>query len=218
MLSRMVQPPQCSLITSSTTGTLGSLQVFNVNTDRVETEHQVVERTYVSRTFGEHIVETTVDYVAFTKDGGWMATIESRDDGRTAMDLRLKLWQLHTGSMEYILATAVDPVHRSPVTSLSVHPNEKAFVTTSLDRSFKVWQYEGSNSNSNSNNSNTNSAAAPGGDAPAWSCRYVGAYLDLPCMSSSFASDGTFKTATCVLECDLPSKVLACFRRNLLTK
>ena len=85
---------------------MGSLQVFNVNTDRVETEHQVVERTYVSRTFGEHIVETTVDYVAFTKDGGWMATIESRDDGRTAMDLRLKLWQLQNTSTNAEAVTA----------------------------------------------------------------------------------------------------------------
>jgi NET1-associated nuclear protein 1 (U3 small nucleolar RNA-associated protein 17) len=162
-------------------GTLGSLQLFNVNSNRVETEHQIVERTYVSRAFGEHIVETTVDHVAFSKSGEWMATVESRDDGRTSFDVRLKFWQMHSGTLKYVLATSVDPVHRAGVTSLVAHPTDKVFVTSSLDRRFKVWAFN---------------PESDGRAAPTWNCRLVGAYLDLPCMSTALSTDGSLLAAT----------------------
>jgi NET1-associated nuclear protein 1 (U3 small nucleolar RNA-associated protein 17) len=163
-------------------GAVGSLQVFNCFTDRLEREYQVVDRVYLSRTHGERVVNTTVDHVTFTKDGHWMATVESRDDTVTAEQVRLKFWQLRTGSMEYTLVTTVDPVHRAAVTSLSASPSERMVATTSLDRRFKVWTFRGD---------------ALGRQASSWHCLYVGSYIDMPCISSHFSFDGSLLNVTC---------------------
>ena len=163
-------------------GSLGGVQVYNVARDKLEFEHQVVDRTYISRTRGKKIAETTVDGVAFTKDGAWMATVESRDDEITALDVRLKFWQECDGDDEkFVLVTSVDPVHRAQVSGIVAHPSENMFVTSSLDSRFKTWAFKPETS--------TGKAS--------WYCLYVGAYLDQPCLSVDFSFDGSLLAVTC---------------------
>lgn len=163
-------------------GATGALQFFNVHTDRLERVHQVVERMFISRTEREQIEETTVDHVAFSRGGQWMATVESRDDGVTALDVRLKFWHLNSGDMVYVLNTAVDAVHKASVTSVAAHPTEKLVATTSLDRRFKLWGFV--------------AAGATSRTRDAWQCLHVGAHFDLPCMSSHYSLDGSLLAVT----------------------
>ena len=54
----------------------------------------IVGENYISPDFLEKpLVNTEVERVAFDAEGNWLATVERRDDGETAVVMRLKFWE-----------------------------------------------------------------------------------------------------------------------------
>jgi WD40 repeat protein len=76
-----------------------------------------------------------------------MATAESRaevrdDDGRILHHehLTLRFWQLDSKTGRFVLTTYVDSPHKAAITSLVFHPRRDLVVSTSMDKTFNVWQ------------------------------------------------------------------------------
>ena len=58
-----------------TGGLPGTIQFYNVNTDQRISEIEIAHQNVVSRTDDEKQVFTLVEFVAFSSDGEWMATV-----------------------------------------------------------------------------------------------------------------------------------------------
>ncbi|KAH9393022.1 WD repeat-containing protein 75 [Tyrophagus putrescentiae] len=98
--------------------------------------------------------------------GDWMATVEHRDDGETMPEVRLKFWEMEqqqqqqgTTRGKFHLNTTVHLPHTDRVNSIAFSKTAAAsssarndeqhgrqtlhLVTTSADRSFKIWDLNG---------------------------------------------------------------------------
>ncbi|CAG8725295.1 1481_t:CDS:10, partial [Acaulospora morrowiae] len=133
-------------------GIPGTIQFYNAYTDRHVMEFEVSSRNLVSRTFKKEVTYHHVCHVAFSSNGNWMATIDSRDDGETTPELYLKFWQFDSSSQTYVLNTRVDRPHLRSIVSLSYQHGSgdsyPIFVTTGLDNKFKVWRINTENKKS----------------------------------------------------------------------
>lgn len=83
-----------------------------------------------------------VTKAAVSDDGNWMATIEYRNDFETLPEIRLKFWHL-TKNNNHHLNTTIHLPHQEEVTFITFSPvsdeGELHLVTTSKDKSFKIW-------------------------------------------------------------------------------
>lgn len=163
-------------------GVQGSIQFYNAVADSHVMDLEVVPMNRVVRAGEKEIVHAHVSHVAFLRSGEWMATVDMRDDKVTTPELFLKFWQWDPDTQAYKLHTRVDYPHTKPITSLAFNPVSRQgpmAITTSEDRTFKVWNL----STDLGRNYQNNEAA--------WICRSVGVYRDSVPSTASFSEDGS---------------------------
>ncbi|ORX56771.1 WD40 repeat-like protein [Hesseltinella vesiculosa] len=119
-----------------------------------------------------------ISFVSFLPNGGeWMATVDTRDDKINTQEIFLKFWRWDHDQQTYVLHTRVDSPHHSQIASCCFHPSASSpmVVTTSTDKSFKIWAQQQSSSS----------------DDLIWTCRSVGMYRDLIPSAAAFSPDGS---------------------------
>jgi len=170
-------PRSKALVTSNMPGVL---QFYLPQTDHHAFSLDVVRQNFLSRTKREQIVCTKIDHVAFSDDGGWLATVERRDDKKNALELRLKFWEYNKQDQCYVANTCVDPPHEKKIVAIQFQPQQKTdnavgplAMTAGRDGKFKIW------------------VLAEQGHKFSWSCRSVGYYGDTPCQDAAFSQDGS---------------------------
>ncbi|KAI8643939.1 WD40-repeat-containing domain protein [Parasitella parasitica] len=163
-------------------GVQGSLQFYNAVADSHVMDLEVVPMNRVVRAGEKEIIHAHVAHVAFLHNGEWMATVDMRDDKVTTPELFLKFWRWDPDTQGYKLHTRVDYPHIKPITSLIFNPVSRQgpmAITTSEDKTFKVW------------NLSTDLGRSYQNGEAAWVCRSVGVYRDsVPC-TASFSEDGS---------------------------
>lgn len=107
-----------------------------------------------------------------------MVSVEYRNDGHTAKDIRLKFWELHSDRL--VLNTVAEDAHGDRITSVSAHHSERLVVSTSLDRRFKAWVLQ---TGSGADSAHPSKAS--------WQCLYVRSHMDYPCLCSAMSGDGS---------------------------
>ncbi|XP_033117406.1 WD repeat-containing protein 75-like [Anneissia japonica] len=165
-------------------GKVGHIQFYQVEEDRALFNLDIVGQNYISPdSLDKPLIHTDVDLMAFSQDGQWLATIESRDDGQTSSELRLKFWCFDEQKDSFTLNTNVENPHLGKITSLCFKPSPSnqettpTAVTASDEGQFKVWTLV-DDSDIYRNNQ-------------CWNCHSVGFYRNLPCGYVCFASDGS---------------------------
>ncbi|CEP07902.1 hypothetical protein [Parasitella parasitica] len=163
-------------------GVQGSLQFYDAVADSHVMDLEVVPMNRVVRAGEKEIIHAHVAHVAFLHNGEWMATVDMRDDKVTTPELFLKFWRWDPDTQGYKLHTRVDYPHTKPITSLTFNPVSRQgpmAITTSEDKTFKVW------------NLSTDLGRSYQNGEAAWVCRSVGVYRDsIPC-TASFSEDGS---------------------------
>ena len=62
----------------------------------------IVGQNYISPENLENpLTMTEVENAAFDHTGTWLATVERRDDGQTAVDMKLKFWKYNSENQRY---------------------------------------------------------------------------------------------------------------------
>jgi NET1-associated nuclear protein 1 (U3 small nucleolar RNA-associated protein 17) len=73
-----------------------------------------------------------------------MATIDKKDDGEYDAEVYLKFWSFDPNTQTFVVNTRIDMPHSDDITSLVFCPNQESesfiAVTSSLDKTFKVWE------------------------------------------------------------------------------
>ncbi|XP_065920998.1 WD repeat-containing protein 75-like isoform X2 [Dysidea avara] len=156
----------------------GHLQFYSPEQNKLWMEHDVTEFNYVSRTFGKALVLTTVDHVSFSPDGSWMATVESREDTETSLDLKLKFWKFIKEELRYELNTCVDPPHYGLVMKLLFQPSKTdkhvSAVSVGNDGKIKTWKLQENNNGHSS-----------------WVLRSISYHQNEPASNAAFSEDGS---------------------------
>ena len=195
-------------------------------------ELDVSSRNAVSRMDGAPPPPVRVTHVAFSSDGRDMATVEvaatmapsepsagsSSSASSSSESITLKFWTWD--GVKWALSTRVEAPHKTAVTSLEFHPTQRLALTSSGDRTFKLW--ERGDAGSSATAAGLSALVALGDEdgsgkpssAPAqltksqqrklkynpraqvgpryvWSCRSVGFYRDAPATAGGFSSDGS---------------------------
>lgn len=122
-----------------TNGSNGALQFYHFEQDIHVADLEVAPINRVSRMNEEEIGSAQVDKVAFSDDGTVMATVDSRNDGDTTPEWHLKFWHYSADKQAYDLNTIMQASHESAITSLRLRPGHRQAVTTSPDKTFKLW-------------------------------------------------------------------------------
>ena len=96
----------------------------------------------------------------------------------------MRFWRLGSHSRRYQLHTWVQRPHQSAITRLVYHPTRHIVVTTSCDRSFKLWHRV----NFGDGDALRVKKKDSGSDAPqyAWVCRSIGSFRDATVRFVSF--------------------------------
>lgn len=163
-------------------GVQGSLQFYDAVADSHVMDLEVVPMNRVVRAGEKEIIHAHVAHVAFLHNGEWMATVDMRDDKVTTPELFLKFWRWDPDTQGYKLHTRVDYPHTKPITSLTFNPISRQgpmAITTSEDKTFKVW------------NLSTDLGRSYQNGEAAWICRSVGVYRDSVPRTASFSEDGS---------------------------
>ncbi|TPX45559.1 hypothetical protein SeMB42_g03970 [Synchytrium endobioticum] len=186
----------------------GSLQFISSSTFEHVMELEVTPGNRVSRRDNNDIVRAHVLYVAFSADGEWMVTLESRESG--PHEQHLKFWKYDGATQSYSVNTRVDGPHDSgSVLSLKMNTNPgtpSTCITTGDDNKFRLWGPSLSEE-----------------DDVRWSCKFVGMYKSEKTTDACISSDGSLIavaeqhvvtlwdsssfTLQGVLNCSFPSKV-----------
>jgi NET1-associated nuclear protein 1 (U3 small nucleolar RNA-associated protein 17) len=181
-----------------------------------------------------------VRHACFSFDGSGLVTIDHRDvqepeaggfsfgaegKGRASStrceppeELTLRFWRLGSATRRYQLHTWVQRPHQGAITRLVYHPTQHIAVTTSCDRTFKLWHRvnfgddeaaAGAKKRSKSS-ALTLASKQSGADVPkyAWVCRSIGSFRDALVRPSSLARFAR-PSATCVSFPAVPSPPLA---------
>ncbi|CAG8543297.1 9559_t:CDS:10 [Paraglomus brasilianum] len=125
-------------------GQPGSLQFYDVHSEKHVFDLDVSQQSLVSRTNNEEITRFQVVYVAFSADERWMATVDTRDDKEHEMESFLKFWRYDDNELTYILHSRLSIRRKETIISL-VFDNAKnegspKIVTTNVDKRFTIWQ------------------------------------------------------------------------------
>ena len=144
--------------------------------------------------------------------GDWMATVEHRDDGETMPEVRLKFWEMEQqqGSAtrgKFHLNTTVHLPHTDRVNSIAFSKTTAAassarndeqhgrqtlhLVTTSADRSFKIWDLNGAADDGTDHSGEQRKKKKPR-QSCWWSCSRTGSLnaFAVPRMAA-FSADGS---------------------------
>ncbi|KAI9475978.1 MAG: WD40-repeat-containing domain protein [Benjaminiella poitrasii] len=167
-------------------GVQGSLQFYDAVSDSHVMNLEILPINRIVRSGDREVIHAHVAHVAFLRSGEWMATVDMRDDKVTTPELFLKFWRWDPDTQAYKLHTRVDYPHTKPITSLTFNPVSRQgpmAITTSEDKTFKVWSL-----NTNFGRSASGAAAI---DTAAWICRSVGVYRDNVPRIAAFSEDGS---------------------------
>ena len=159
-----------------------------------------------ARTKVHQLPVSMVRHACFSYDGLGLVTIDHRDivadewggfsSASDAADrapsrrreapeeLTMRFWRLGSHSRRYQLHTWVQRPHQSAITRLVYHPTRHIVVTTSCDRSFKLWHRV----NFGDGDALRVKKKDSGSDAPqyAWVCRSIGSFRDATVRFVSF--------------------------------
>lgn len=173
----VLEPRNHSLVFN---GVPGHIQFYNTASDRHVVEVEVAPAYRYSAK--SKVTTYHVDHVAFHPSGGWMATLDSRDDKETTPERYLKFWRWDHDQQTYKLHTRVDKPHNGHITSLTFSPSlpgqPPMAITTSADKVFKVWHLLAL-------------GRSHGEDEVAWTCRSNGMYRNYVPTQAAFSTDGS---------------------------
>lgn len=181
----------------------GRMQFFSVTEDRSLGRLQVAPRNPVKEFEDKRIPENQVDFIAFSKNGDWMATVDRRPGAPSSA---LKFWAASqtsasasrgNGQPNYELNTQVMNAHTAKISALAYHPTMDMCATTSPDGKFKIWVLVEREEQQDPKSATT---PLPSPMAPSesvrlsdmgWACRSVGFYRDLDATAVAFSPDGS---------------------------
>nr|XP_002741255.2 PREDICTED: WD repeat-containing protein 75-like [Saccoglossus kowalevskii] len=173
-------------------GKPGHLQFYDMHTDKLLYNLDIVRQNYITAdALHNTLVQTDVEKAAFDCHGNWLATVERRDDGVTAMEMRLKFWQWSDKKQSFVLNTSIESPHQDKVTAMCFRPANNKInpsgtpmaVTSSKDNKFKIWILIDDTDIYRKN--------------VCWTCQSVGFYHDLPTGSIAFSTDGSLLAVVC---------------------
>ncbi|KAI8071202.1 quinon protein alcohol dehydrogenase-like superfamily [Gongronella butleri] len=168
MWSVLTEPRHQHLVLNASAG---GIQFYDGKMDRHVLDLEVIPNSNNTRGSGGD--RGHVSHVSFSSNGDWLATVDVCDDKINAVEVFLKFWRWDHDQQTYVLHTRVDSPHTSHVTSLAFHPSTGMAITTSQDKTFKVWTVQSA------------------GDDLLWTCRSVGSYKDMIPSASGFSLDGS---------------------------
>jgi NET1-associated nuclear protein 1 (U3 small nucleolar RNA-associated protein 17) len=151
-------------------GIPGALQFWNFFSKKHTMQINVSELPRVTKTDSGVIWPSLVKHVAFSKNGEWMITADSRNDE----EVYLKFWQFNANSKKYALVVKISNPHDGEISHICFSPvglsNSKfVAVSTGHDGCFKFWSL---------NNMG-------------WYCSASGFWRKLPITDMSFSNDGS---------------------------
>ncbi|KAI9029365.1 WD40-repeat-containing domain protein [Hyaloraphidium curvatum] len=157
------------------------VQFWSLDTNSHAADVEVTPRNRISRTETKELVDSRVTHVAFAPGGGWMATVDVRDDREFPADQYLKFWEWDAAAQGWTLNTRIEAPHGTGVVSgLAFNPAAEpgVVVSTGADRRFRVWTLRDGQTDTDARTSFWASSA--GGDYKGKLCRGV-----------SFSPDGS---------------------------
>ncbi|TPX36163.1 hypothetical protein SmJEL517_g01657 [Synchytrium microbalum] len=170
----LVLEPRNKLIALN--GLPGSLQFLNSKTLEHVMELEVTPGNRVSRMDKNEIIRAHVIYVAFSGDGEWMTTVESRESGPN--EQQLKFWRYDAATQGYSVNTRVDKPHDGNIMSLRMNTNSDTAptcITTGDDNKFRLW----------------GAAVSSEENDVRWACKFVGMYKSEKPTDAVISSDGS---------------------------
>ncbi|KAJ3663535.1 hypothetical protein Zmor_007789 [Zophobas morio] len=179
----VVDPKTKALIMN---GNVGQIQFYSSCDNSLLYNVDVVGQNKVSSERNCNIENTQVSKIAISKNGLWLATVESRRDPDYSSELRLKLWKFDVTIQSFKLNTWMEDLHENHIHALAFQPLETVddlkLVTVGGDKKFNVLHLtETETANSKSE---------------IWMGLWVGFYHDLPCKDLSFSIDGSLVAVT----------------------
>ncbi|GAA6064464.1 hypothetical protein JCM10212_002127 [Sporobolomyces blumeae] len=174
-----VDPATHNLVLPS--GHPSSLQFYSPSNDAQVLELEVSPSNRVSgATRGKVVEPTRVERVAFSnpeKDhhgAYWMATVDEWSSLEYNDVRQLKFWRNKGESQAFSLSTRIDRPHSASLSSLtfSPSPHQPLLLTTSLDKTIKLWALSSSSNAS-------------------WHCRTSLSRRGLTPLASAFSADGS---------------------------
>lgn len=149
------------LNTLALNGRVGHVQFYSPSRQKQLFQLDVVQQNVISEinvsTLSERIKENKnrknklyrkifpieVTKLAISNEGSWLATTEYRNDRETLPEIRLKFWSLKKENTNFVLNTTIHLPHQDEITFMSFSPVSESrtihLVTTSKDKSFKIW-------------------------------------------------------------------------------
>ncbi|BES96656.1 Hypothetical protein NTJ_09469 [Nesidiocoris tenuis] len=172
-------------------GRPGHLQLYSPLSETLTLNIDVTRMNYLTQERDKVIVNTHVTHSAITTDGQWLATVETRRDTNSILELKLKFWQYIAHRKRYNLTTVIDMPHDEKVHSIRFSPcppasashedvqpeNEVILVTTGGDRRARLWTKVPFDSIYQKGNT--------------WRCQNTCSYRDRPCGPCCFSYDGS---------------------------
>lgn len=125
-----------------------SIQIYSLQTSSLVSELEVAPSNRVSRPFDKPLVPSRVVHIALSDCGGWLATVDMRDDSNEGFgkEIFLKIWEWDATNNTWDLNTKIDSPHGDhSVNSLSFSPSsrieqrEPLLVSTGDDLNVKTW-------------------------------------------------------------------------------
>ncbi|KAK3869573.1 hypothetical protein Pcinc_025126 [Petrolisthes cinctipes] len=168
-----------------TNGRTGHVQFYDIHHNKQLYHLDITMSNYLREVGKEKVYNTEVQLIAVSPSGLRMATIESRDDGVTSLELRIKFWSYITKDQEWCLNTSIDMPHQKAVTGVIFQPTSdetSSCVTGSEDGKFKIWE-EIDNSDLY-------------GTKSVWTCSRMGFYRNLPVGTINFSPDASLIAAS----------------------
>lgn len=178
----LYDPRTSSIVTN---GRPGHLQFYKIHEDKQLFSLDIVGRNIMSQERNTVVINPDVDKAALDHRGIWLATIESRDDSETSLEISLKFWNFELTTQKFTLNTSVFLPHYKKINCIKFRPPSTNYknphppmaVTTSDDKHFKLWVLD----------------KVKDGDkiVSSWSCESMGYYRDLCPGDVSFSEDGS---------------------------
>ncbi|KAL1137709.1 hypothetical protein AAG570_009405, partial [Ranatra chinensis] len=170
-------------------GRPGHLQFYSPQSEILLFNVDITQRNILTQERAKVITNTEVTHCSLSSDGAWMASIETRNESGTALELRLKIWQFIPSKQRFSLNTSVEKPHNGLAFTVQFKPGtdqlssseetnlEYMLVTTGGDKKFRIWTP-----------SEIDSVHKKG---IVWGCGSTGFYRDKDCGVASFSEDGS---------------------------
>ncbi|KAL8183741.1 UNVERIFIED_CONTAM: WD repeat-containing protein 75 [Gekko kuhli] len=173
----MVDPRTNALVLN---GKPGHLQFYSLQNDKQLYNLDIVQQEYIHQ---HGLDQVELVKAAFDSRGGWLATVEQREDKGGELELQMKLWAYDEQKQSFALNTQINMPHEDHITALCFRDtgepnnNPPTVVTASEDGRFKVWVFLAESDEENR--------------SAGWTCDFVGSYHNYPATSCCFSEDGS---------------------------